>query len=79
MLCRYVAGAVVRTQVATELMSLTQLLEQNTPGKIGGAPGNAFELVYASTTEPVRRRMHSTDPTLCEWIRQALHHHLGAG
>ena len=46
-----------------------QLLETDTPGKIGGHPGNAFELVYGSTTETVRRKINTTDPTLCEWIR----------
>lgn len=50
-----------------------QLLERNTPGKVTGGPGNAFELVYGSITEVVRQKMHSTDPTLCEWIR--CHHH----
>ena len=48
---------------------MLQLLELDTPGKVEGQPGNAFELVYGSTTKVVRQKMHSTDPTLCEWIR----------
>lgn len=49
----------------------SQLLEVDTLGKIGGRPGNAFELVYRSTTDAVRRKMHAVDPTLCEWVRCA--------
>lgn len=55
---------------------LLQLLGGEVPGKIQGQPGNAFELVYGSTTEAVRRKMHTTDPTLCEWIRQAPWRHI---
>jgi hypothetical protein len=48
-----------------------QLLPEDTPAKCGGAPGNAFELVYASMTDAVRQKISSADPALGEWIRQA--------
>ena len=48
-----------------------QLLEGDSPGKVGGAPGNAFELVYTSVTDTVRERMHAVDPVLAEYIRHA--------
>ena len=46
-----------------------QLLEEDTPGKLGGQPGDAFELVYTSVTDTVRERMHAVDPVLAEYIR----------
>lgn len=46
-----------------------QLLPEETPGKCGGPPGNAFELVYAKVTDAVRRAVHTADPVLAEWIR----------
>ena len=38
-------------------------------GKVGGPPGNAFELVYGGTTDAVRKKMHAVDPVLSEYIR----------
>ena len=52
--------------------SWLQLLEGDYPGKIGGAPGDAFELVYTSVTNTVRERMHAVDPVLAEYIRRAV-------
>lgn len=46
-----------------------QLLPEDAPGKCGGPPGNAFELVYAKVTDAVRRAVHRVDPVLAEWIR----------
>ena len=46
-----------------------QLLPEEAPGKCGGPPGNAFELVYAKVTDEVRRAVHRADPVLAEWIR----------
>ena len=46
-----------------------QLLEGDTPGKVGGPPGNAFELVYTVVTDAVRDKMHTVDPVLAEYIR----------
>lgn len=54
-------------------MFFTQLLPENTPGKVGGPPGDAFELVYAQVTDAVRQRVHSADPVLGEWIRLHLY------
>lgn len=52
-------------------MSCLQLLEGTTPGKVGGSPGNAFELVYTVVTDAVRDKMHAVDPVLAEYIRRA--------
>ncbi len=51
-------------------MEHPQLLPEDTPAKIGGPPGNAFELVYDNVTDLVRKKMHAADPALGEWIRQ---------
>lgn len=50
-----------------------QLLPEDTPAKIGGPPGNAFELVYDIVTDAVRKKVHSADPVLGEWIRLHLY------
>ena len=55
-------------------MFVEQLLEQNTPGKVGGSPGNAFEAVYTVVTGAVREKMHGVDPVLAEYIRSCLAH-----
>ena len=46
-----------------------QLLEGDTAGKVGGQPGDAFELVYTSVADTVRDKMHTVDPILAEYIR----------
>jgi hypothetical protein len=46
-----------------------QLLEGDTPGKVGGEPGDAFELVYTTVTDTVREKVHTVDPVLGEYIR----------
>lgn len=48
---------------------LSQLLPEETPGKVGGPPGDAFEVVYERVTDKVRRNMHAADPVLSEYIR----------
>ena len=48
-----------------------QLLPEDTPGKVGGPPGDAFEVVYGKVTDKVRRNMHAADPVLGELIRRA--------
>lgn len=48
---------------------LQQLLPEDRPGKVGGPPGNAFEIVYDGVTDKVREKMHSVDPVLGEYIR----------
>jgi len=50
-----------------------QLLPEDSPAKVGGPPGDAFELVYGSVTDAVRRKVHSSDPGLGEWIRLHLY------
>ena len=51
------------------MCAASQLLARDTPGKVGGPPGNAFELVYGGVTDAVRRKMHAVDPVLGEYIR----------
>lgn len=46
---------------------------EHQPGKVNGAPGNAFELVYDKVTDKVRDKLHSWDPVLAEWIRLHLY------
>ncbi|CAK0786429.1 hypothetical protein CVIRNUC_009642 [Coccomyxa viridis] len=58
---------------ATNHLHAAKLLEGDSPGKVGGAPGNAFELVYTSVTDTVRERMHAVDPVLAEYIRRHLY------
>ena len=49
-----------------------QLLPEDRPGKVGGPPGDAFELIYAGVTDKVREKLHSVDPVLGEYIRFAI-------
>lgn len=46
---------------------------QHLPGKVGGPPGNAFELVYDKVTDIVRAKLHDWDPVLAEYIRLHLY------
>ena len=41
------------------------------PGKAGGQPGNAFDLVYATKTDKVYQNLYQMDPVVSEWIRSA--------
>ena len=45
------------------------LLKEGLPGKAGGAPGNAFSLVYGSKTDKVYQNLYKVEPVLSEWIR----------
>lgn len=38
---------------------------------MGGAPGDAFTLVYSVVTDAVREKVHAVDPVLAEYIRCA--------
>lgn len=58
---------------ATLHLHKAKLLPEETPGKVGGPPGNAFELVYGPVTDKVRRNMHAADPVLGELIRLHLY------
>lgn len=44
-------------------------MQEDTPGKAGGLPGNAFDLVYDSMADKVLQRVYSVDSVLGEWIR----------
>ncbi|KAL3135667.1 hypothetical protein ABBQ38_006142 [Trebouxia sp. C0009 RCD-2024] len=58
---------------ATKHLASAQLLPEEVPGKCGGPPGNAFELVYAKVTDAVRRAVRKVDPVLADWIRTHLY------
>eukprot|EP00884_Botryococcus_braunii_P011455 jgi/Botrbrau1/2030/Bobra.0047s0012.3 len=58
---------------ATNHLHAAQLLAEDTPGKIQGEPGNAFELVYGDVTAAVRKKLHMVDPVLAEYIRLHLY------
>lgn len=58
---------------ATLTLHKAKLLPEDTPAKCGGPPGNAFELVYTSVTDAVRKKCHNADPALGEWIRMHLY------
>ncbi|DBB14768.1 TPA: hypothetical protein ACH3X3_004380 [Trebouxia sp. C0006] len=58
---------------ATKHLYNAQLLPEDVPGKSGGPPGNAFELVYISVTDAVRRAVRKVDPVLADWIRVHLY------
>lgn len=45
------------------------VMQESSPGKAGGSPGNAFQLVYAAKTDKVWENLYATDPVLSEWIR----------
>ena len=45
------------------------LLKVALPGKAGGAPGNAFSLVYGSKTDKVYQNLYKVEPVLSEGIR----------
>ena len=52
---------------------LVQLLPYDTPGKVDGPRGDAFDLVYSSIAPAVRQKVHSADPVLAEWIQSHLY------
>lgn len=58
---------------ATKHLYNAQRLPEDVPGKSGGPPGNAFELVYAKVTDAVRRAVRKVDPVLADWIRVHLY------
>ncbi len=51
--------------------ALSQLLPHDTPGKVGGPAGDAFDLVYVGVANTVRAKMHATDPVLADYIECA--------
>ncbi|KAI3436852.1 hypothetical protein D9Q98_006262 [Chlorella vulgaris] len=58
---------------ATLALHKAKLLPEDTPAKVAGPPGDAFELVYGGVTDRVRANMHAADPALGEWIRLHLY------
>lgn len=60
------AGSTIFVQLVSGFL---QLLPEEVPGKAGGPPGNAFELVYGHMTDAVRRAVRKVDPVLADWIR----------
>jgi alkylhydroperoxidase/carboxymuconolactone decarboxylase family protein YurZ len=58
---------------ATLALQRARVLPPDAPAKVGGPPGDAFELVYATVAGAVRRKVHAADPALGEWIRLHLY------
>mmetsp|Transcript_17255 Transcript_17255/g.37228 ORF Transcript_17255/g.37228 Transcript_17255/m.37228 type:complete len:261 (+) Transcript_17255:298-1080(+) len=55
---------------ATISLRQAGLLEEPVPGKVGGGPGNAFELVYGNIAPLVQDKLHEYDPVLAHYIRE---------
>lgn len=68
MLCDRLAGYAPCLAASAALQS-AGLMQEDTPGKAGGLPGNAFDLVYDSMADKVLQRVYSVDSVLGEWIR----------
>jgi hypothetical protein len=56
---------------ASAALRAAGLLQEEAPGKAGGPPGNAFELVYDKMADRVLGRLYNVDGVLAEWIRCA--------
>eukprot|EP00890_Picochlorum_soloecismus_P000030 jgi/Picsp_1/1027/NSC_04511-R1_carboxymuconolactone decarboxylase len=50
-----------------------KMIPEDFPGKVGGPPGNAFELVYGTVSDQVRKKVEDADPVLSEWIQRHLY------
>jgi len=46
------------------------ILPTVTPGKVGGAPSNAFSVVYGALSARVQRAVADCDPVLGRWIQR---------
>ena len=57
----------------TSLRYVMQMIPEDFPGKVGGPPGNAFELVYGTVSDQVRKKVQDADPVLSEWIQRHLY------
>jgi len=54
---------------AAKKLHAAGFLQAGVAGKAGGAPGNAFALVYGSKTIKVYENLYKVEPVLSEWIR----------
>ncbi|CAL8463741.1 g3275 [Coccomyxa elongata] len=54
---------------ATATLTKAGVLGESEPGKAGGPPGNAFNLVYNGVVSNVWSRLYTIDGVLAEWIR----------
>lgn len=54
---------------ATATLTKAGILDESVPGKAGGPPGNAFNLVYNGVVSKVWTRLYTVDGVLAEWIR----------
>lgn len=60
------------TLAATKHLYNAQLLPEDVPGKCGGPPGDAFELVYGNVSPAMHTALREIDPVLADWIRRHL-------
>ena len=54
---------------ASKKLAAAHLLDGGAPGKVGGPPGDAFELVYLGVRDRVWANLYKVDPVLSEYIR----------
>ena len=54
---------------ATNTLNEAGILTEQLPGKAGGAPGNAFGLVYERMAGRLWSKLYATDGVVAEWIR----------
>jgi hypothetical protein len=58
---------------AAKKLHAAGLLKEEVPGKVGGPPGNTFELVYGPTVrDKIWAKLYSVDAVLADWIRCVL-------
>jgi hypothetical protein len=58
---------------AAKKLHAAGLLKEEVPGKVGGRPGNTFELVYGPTVrDKIWAKLYSVDAVLADWIRCAV-------
>lgn len=53
--------------------NILQAIPHDTPGKVGGHPGNAFGIVYQGVEGAVRDKVYDADPVLEAWIQSHLY------
>ncbi|KAK9807216.1 hypothetical protein WJX73_010028 [Symbiochloris irregularis] len=63
-----VAAGYTTCLAAGSRLLAAQLLPVDTPGKVSGPPGNAFELVFDKVAPAVRNQLHQVDPVLGAYI-----------
>ncbi|KAI8108447.1 hypothetical protein M9434_006472 [Picochlorum sp. BPE23] len=58
---------------AMTALKKAKAIPHDTPGKVGGDPGNAFGIVYQGVEGAVRDKVYDADPVLESWIQSHLY------